>query len=267
MLSAAPVRSAATASRVSSRQRLEQVREERVVAVRRLDEDLRLLRGRAERASSSRIAAAARGGSHRQVAREAEALPLEAAGHESQQDRGRAGERHDAKPLRVGGGDQLRAGVGHRRRAGLRQEPERPGPRAAARGARPRRRRGCARPARRSPRAAIGPGWPQAERKRRALFAFSTTKSRMPRTRSSTGAGSTASGAPSSARVTGMRYSAAGGRHGTGAPSLRSMPASAMSGRPTSAVGSSPRMLARRDMPRASDLALPAQSNAGSRSR
>src|SRR5690606_21334690 len=55
--------------------------------------------------------------------------------------------------------------------------------------------------------------------------------------------------------------------HGRLTPSARSMRESSMSGRPTSAFGSSPRIWSSRAMPRPSDWALPAQLSASSRSR
>src|ERR1700687_1221956 len=55
--------------------------------------------------------------------------------------------------------------------------------------------------------------------------------------------------------------------HGSSNPSARSNWASAMSGRPTSALGSSPRQHSRSAIPSPSLLALPAQSKAGSRAR
>ncbi len=54
--------------------------------------------------------------------------------------------------------------------------------------------------------------------------------------------------------------------HGSATPAARSMRESAISGRPISAVGSSPLIASSRVMPRPSDLALPAQSSGRSRS-
>ena len=66
------------------------------------------------------------------------------------------------------------------------------------------------------------------------------------------------------AQADGDEVEAAGAHQGSAMPSLRSMRARAINGRPTRALGSSPRSASSRVMPRPSDLALPAQSRGSS---
>ena len=159
---------------------------------------------------------------HGQVAREAESLPLEPAGHQRQQDGRRARVRGTTRsPSRVGRRDEPRARVGHGGSAGLGHEAQ--GPALAKR-----REQGgdiglavvcsssTAMPsARHRPR--VTAGGKESPRGLRVLDHEVADARECVRGR---GAGSTASGSPSSARVTGIRKSAAGPV--TAPPRLRS---------------------------------------------
>ena len=99
--------------------------EKRLVAIGRLDEDLRLaLAARAllERSDAARPLARLA----RQVTAEREALAFEPRGHERERDRARPDERHDAEACRVRRFHERRAWIGDRRAAGLGEQAERP---------------------------------------------------------------------------------------------------------------------------------------------
>jgi len=103
---------------------LEQGVEHALVAIRRLDEDLRapeLARLVLERAQRS-IALAF---THRQVAVEGKALAVWAAGaHQSEQDRRRTDQRRDANSQSMRARHQAGTGIGHRRAAGVRHQAD-----------------------------------------------------------------------------------------------------------------------------------------------
>ena len=107
----------------------------------------------------------------RQIAAEGEALALQAGSHQREHDRGGADERHHAEALAVRGFDERGAGIGDRRAAGFGQQAQRT--LFAQRREQDRRS---------SPITLMfelrATGMPSAPRNARALFAFSTTKSR-----------------------------------------------------------------------------------------
>ncbi|ABA48265.1 hypothetical protein BURPS1710b_2913 [Burkholderia pseudomallei 1710b] len=104
------------------RARRDECIEHRVIAVRRLDEDLRLIRV-ARLLLEFAQALRARGGVDGQVAVEREALPVQPGGHQREQDRARPDERHDLYAALVRAPHEQRAGIGDGGAAGFRHEP------------------------------------------------------------------------------------------------------------------------------------------------
>jgi hypothetical protein len=200
---------------------------------------------------------------------EGEALAVEPRAHQPEQDGGGADQRHDADAEGVRACHQAGAGVGHRRATGVREQAE---VRAGERGGEQRVERrvgglgGQLADVRVAQRVGIVELLEVGARRARGLddeVAQAGGDRLCLRGQEVCPRCVLAQGHRDQVEVPARHGVAA---HGSCTPAVRSMRARAISGRPISAVGSSPRIASSSAMPRPSDLALPAQSSGRSRS-
>ncbi len=123
MVSDGSVRSAAMQTSVPGCNAFPIVPEHRLVAIGRLDEELRLV-ARARIAFHAPQCVRARFGLDRKVPVEREALPVHAGGHQREQDCRRSHQRNHAKARVVRRRNERRAGIRHAGAAGVRQQTD-----------------------------------------------------------------------------------------------------------------------------------------------
>ena len=203
---------------------------------------------------------------------EGEALAVEPGAHQSEQDRRWADQWRDANPERMRARHQAGTGIGHRRAAGVRHQAD----------VLARERRGEQGVERRSGAGAVSGqfldvGFAQRVRVVELLQVRAGGTRGLDHEPTQSGRDRLCLGGQEGrprrgfaerdrdeverAAGVALRGVGRGFAHGSSSPSARNMRDRAISGRPISAVGSSPGMASSRVMPRPSDFALPAQSS------